>query len=238
MTSSEPERQAAGRRAAVGAPSRRREHAARDIDKVVRGKQAEIRLVLTARACRGMCFSRTCLARPRPVSPERWRRASRARRRPGSSARRTLQPSDVTGLSVYNQREREFEFRPGPIFANAFSSTRSTARSETQSALLEAMARRRTVTARPASYRILSSSWPPRNRSSSGHIPLAEAQRPLLPQDRARLSESDDELQIVRDQRHGHPLGDLGAGRLLEEVEPPHHASEAVYVYELLYSGG
>ena len=29
-----------------------------------------------------------------------------------------LQPTDVTGLSIFNQRERDFEFRPGPVFAN------------------------------------------------------------------------------------------------------------------------
>ncbi len=51
-----------------------------------------------------------------------------------------LLPSDVTGLSIYNQRAGEFEFRPGPIFSNVLLAdeiNRATPR--TQSALLEAM---------------------------------------------------------------------------------------------------
>src|ERR671915_753299 len=52
-----------------------------------------------------------------------------------------LQPTDVTGLSVYNQRERDFEFRPGPIFANVVLVDEiNRAMPKTQSSLLEAMA--------------------------------------------------------------------------------------------------
>jgi MoxR-like ATPase len=38
-----------------------------------------------------------------------------------------LMPSDVTGSSIFNQRTGEFEFRPGPVFTNVSSRTRSTA---------------------------------------------------------------------------------------------------------------
>ena len=51
-----------------------------------------------------------------------------------------LLPSDLTGVSVYNQRSQEFEFRPGPLFTNVLLAdelNRATPR--TQSALLEAM---------------------------------------------------------------------------------------------------
>src|SRR3989442_8379209 len=52
-----------------------------------------------------------------------------------------LQPTDVTGLSVFNQKERDFEFRPGPIFANVVLVDEiNRAMPKTQSALLEAMA--------------------------------------------------------------------------------------------------
>ena len=52
-----------------------------------------------------------------------------------------LQPTDVTGLSIFNQRERDFEFRPGPIFANVVLVDEiNRAMPKTQSALLEAMA--------------------------------------------------------------------------------------------------
>ena len=54
-----------------------------------------------------------------------------------------LQPTDVTGLAVYDPREREFEFRPGPIFANVVLVDEiNRAMPKTQSALLEAMAER------------------------------------------------------------------------------------------------
>jgi len=57
-----------------------------------------------------------------------------------------LLPSDVTGISFYNQKSQEFEFRPGPIFAQvvlADEINRATPR--TQSALLEAMQERQTT---------------------------------------------------------------------------------------------
>ena len=51
-----------------------------------------------------------------------------------------LMPSDVTGSSVFNQRESDFEFRPGPIFANLILADEiNRAPPKTQAALLEAM---------------------------------------------------------------------------------------------------
>jgi MoxR-like ATPase len=51
-----------------------------------------------------------------------------------------LMPSDVTGSSIYNQREHDFEFRPGPIFANLILADEiNRAPPKTQAALLEAM---------------------------------------------------------------------------------------------------
>jgi MoxR-like ATPase len=54
-----------------------------------------------------------------------------------------LMPSDVTGSSIYNQRENDFEFRPGPIFANLLLADEiNRAPPKTQAALLEAMQER------------------------------------------------------------------------------------------------
>src|SRR5881398_2701852 len=54
-----------------------------------------------------------------------------------------LMPSDVTGSSIYNQREADFEFRPGPIFANLLLADEiNRAPPKTQAALLEAMQER------------------------------------------------------------------------------------------------
>jgi MoxR-like ATPase len=54
-----------------------------------------------------------------------------------------LMPSDVTGSSIFNQRESEFEFRPGPIFTNLLLADEiNRAPPKTQAALLEAMQER------------------------------------------------------------------------------------------------
>src|SRR5204863_8613217 len=112
-----------------------------NIETVVHGKRAEIKLVLAALVCGGHVLfedvpgtAKTVLARAIAQSVE-GATPSRIQCTPD------LQPTDVTGLSIYNQREREFEFRPGPIFANVVLVDEVTrAMPKTQSALLEAMA--------------------------------------------------------------------------------------------------
>ena len=65
-----------------------------------------------------------------------------------------LMPSDVTGSSVYNQREADFEFRPGPIFANLLLADEiNRAPPKTQAALLEAMQERQ-VTIENSTHRL------------------------------------------------------------------------------------
>ena len=209
-----------------------------NIDQVVRGKQDEIRLVLAAFACRGHVLledvpgtAKTVLARALAQSID-GAAPSRIQCTPD------LQPTDVTGLSVYNQRERDFEFRPGPIFANVVLVDEiNRAMPKTQSSLLEAMAETQVTVdgvtrALPHPFLVLATQNP---IELEGTFPLPEAQL-----DRFFLKTAlgyphpDDEMQIVRDQRHGHPLGDLSAVVSLEDVELLHHASEEVYVDELL----
>ena len=114
----------------------------------------------------------TCCSR---TFPARRRRSSRARSRARSTAPPSrvqctpdLQPTDVTGLSVYNQRTREFEFRPGPVFANILLVDEiNRAMPKTQAALLEAMAERQvTVDGVTRRCPTRSSSWRRRTRSS------------------------------------------------------------------------
>src|SRR4051794_30407262 len=75
----------------------------------------------------------------------------------GSSVRRIqftpdLLPSDITGVSVYNQERRDFEFKPCAVFANAFGGAEiNRASPKPQSALLECMEERR-VTVDGATY--------------------------------------------------------------------------------------
>jgi len=114
----------------------------------VRGKTEEIRLVLTALVCGGHVLledvpgtAKTVLARAIAGSVE-GAAFSRIQCTPD------LQPTDVTGLSVFNQRDRDFEFRAGPVFANVLLVDEiNRAMPKTQSALLEAMAEQQVTVA-------------------------------------------------------------------------------------------
>src|SRR5881398_3494577 len=112
-----------------------------NVETVVHGKRDEIKLVLAALICGGHVLfedvpgtAKTVLARAIAATVEDATQ-SRIQCTPD------LQPTDVTGLSVLNQRDRDFEFRPGPIFANVVLVDEiNRAMPKTQSALLEAMA--------------------------------------------------------------------------------------------------
>jgi MoxR-like ATPase len=124
-----------------------------------------------------------------------------------------LLPSDVIGLSIYNQHTGVFEWKPGPIFANvvlADEINRTTPK--TQSALLESMAERH-VTAEgvthllPAPFMVVATQNPIEHH---GTYPLPESQldRFML---RLRIGypSAVDERQILRDREYSDPLNDL-----------------------------
>jgi MoxR-like ATPase len=125
-----------------------------------------------------------------------------------------LLPSDVIGLSVYNQHSGVFEWKPGPIFANvvlADEINRTTPK--TQSALLEAMAERHvTVEGHthqlPGPFIVLATQNPIEHH---GTYPLPESQldRFML---RLRIGypAAEDERQILRDREYADPLDALG----------------------------
>src|SRR3954469_18336778 len=114
-----------------------------NIETVVHGKREQIKLVVAALMCGGHALledvpgtAKTVLARAIAGSI-RGAHSTRVQCTPD------LQPTDVTGLSIYNQKDRDFEFRPGPIFANVVLVDEiNRAMPKTQSALLEAMPER------------------------------------------------------------------------------------------------
>jgi MoxR-like ATPase len=209
-----------------------------NVETVVRGKTEEIRLVLAALACGGHVLfedvpgtAKTVLARSIAGSIE-GSVASRIQCTPD------LQPTDVTGLSVFNQQTREFEFRPGPVFANILLVDEiNRAMPKTQSALLESMAERQvtidgTTHQLPDPFLLLATENP---IEQEGTFPLPEAQL-----DRFFLKTVlgyptvDEEMEIVRGQREQHPLTLLRPVVTLDAVRELQHAIEDVYIDDLV----
>ena len=149
-----------------------------------------------------------------------------------------LQPTDVTGLAIYNQRTRDFEFRPGPIFANiVLVDEINRAMPKTQSALLEAMAERQVTSdgvtrPLPTPFLVIATENP---IEQEGTFPLPEAQLDRFTL-RSRLGYPgrEDEIGIVEAQRHGHPLATLTPCVSADDVRELQHAAEDVYVDALI----
>ncbi len=124
-----------------------------------------------------------------------------------------LLPTDVTGVSIFNQKTTEFEFRPGPVFAQTLLTdeiNRATPR--TQAALLEAMAERRvsadgqTYVLKPP-FLVIATQNPV---DQEGTFPLPEAQ---LDRFLVRLSLGyptyEEESKMLTRLQKGHPIDDL-----------------------------
>ena len=113
-----------------------------NVERVIVGKHHEVRLALVALLCRGHLLIEDVPGTGKTVLAKAIARSL------GCSFRRIqftpdLLPSDVTGLSIYNQKTQEFEFRPGPIMAQVVLADEiNRATPKTQSALLECMEER------------------------------------------------------------------------------------------------
>src|SRR5688572_18560960 len=205
-----------------------------NIETVVRGKTEEIKRVLSALVCGGHVLledvpgtAKTVLARSLAGSVEG---ATNAR----IQCTPDLQPTDVTGLSVFDQKERDFEFRPGPVFANVVLVDEiNRAMPKTQSALLEAMAEQQVTIdgvtrTLPDPLLVLATENP---IEQEGTFPLPEAQL-----DRFFLRTAlgypgeDDEVAIVEQQLRVHPLRLLRPVVNLKDVESLRLAVHDVYI--------
>ena len=204
-----------------------------NIEKVILGKRQEVVLALVAYLCEGHVLledvpgvAKTMLARALAASV-------------GCSFKRVqctpdLLPGDITGASVFNPRTTEFEFRPGPIFAQivlADEINRATPR--TQSALLEAMAERRVTVdgqtyALEPPFLVIATQNPV---DHEGTFPLPEAQ---LDRFLVRLSlgypSAEEEAKMLDLLRQGHPIDSLGAVVSADEVLASQRAIREVYV--------
>lgn len=124
-----------------------------------------------------------------------------------------LLPTDVTGVSIFNQKTTEFEFRPGPIFAQtvlADEINRATPR--TQAALLEAMAERR-VSADGQTYVLkppflVIATQNPVDQEGTFALPEAQLDRFLVKLSLGYPS-FEEEAKMLAKQQKGHPIDDL-----------------------------
>ena len=213
-----------------------------NVETVVLGKTEVVRLVLAAFAAGGHVLledvpgtAKTVLARALAGSIE------------GGSAARIqctpdLQPTDVTGLSIWSPQTREFEFRAGPIFANVVLVDEiNRALPKAQSALLEGMAEFQ-VTVDGVSRRLpdpflLIATENPIEHEGTFPLPAAQLDRFLL---RTSLGYPtlDEEILILEQQRQGHPLARLRPVVGGDEIHRLRSAVELVYVDPLLRRWG
>ncbi len=147
-----------------------------------------------------------------------------------------LLPGDITGVSVFNQKTGEFEFRPGPIFAQTLLAdeiNRATPR--TQAALLEAMAERR-VTVDGQTYMLkppflVIATQNPIDQEGTFVLPEAQLDRFLV-----RLSLGyptlEEEGEMLSRWQHGHPIDDLKPVSSADEVLSAQAAVRHVHVDE------
>jgi MoxR-like ATPase len=145
-----------------------------------------------------------------------------------------LLPSDVTGVSIYNQRTGEFEFRAGPIVAHVVLADEiNRATPKTQSALLEAMEEHQVTVEGvtrplPTPFIVLATQNP---IEYEGTFPLPEAQldRFLL---RIHLGypEPAQEVRVLQSQMLRHPIDDLRPVTSASELQQLQHAVRSVHV--------
>jgi MoxR-like ATPase len=207
-----------------------------NIETVVHGKREQIKLVVAALMCGGHALledvpgtAKTVLARAIAGSIE-GAHSTRIQCTPD------LQPTDVTGLSIFNQRERDFEFRPGPVFANiVLVDEINRAMPKTQSALLEAMAEQQVtvdgVTRRLSEPFLVMATQNPIEYEGTFPLPEAQLDR-FFVKTALGYPDSEHEAQIVDEQLGGHPLGRLEPVIGLDDVALIRNSIAGVFLHE------
>ena len=151
-----------------------------------------------------------------------------------------LLPSDITGISIYNQRTEEFQFRPGPVMAQVVLADEiNRATPKTQSALLEAMEEGQ-VTADGVTHQIGTPFFVLATQNPieyEGTFPLPEAQldRFLL---RLNLGypTREEELLIIEGQEKVHPIESLEPVATPQQISELQEAAKSIYVDRLVRS--
>lgn len=149
-----------------------------------------------------------------------------------------LLPADITGVSVYNQRTNEFEYRAGPILAQlVLADEINRAGPRTQSALLEAMEERQVTVdgvTRPLPYPflVLATQNPV---ELEGTFPLPEAQLDrFLLRVAVGYPQREEERQILRRFRLTNPLTEISAVATTDEIRLANRTCRQIYVHPVL----
>ncbi len=208
-----------------------------NISRVIIGKEAVVDLLLIALLCEGHVLledvpgiGKTTLAKTLARSV-------------GGSFQRIqftpdLLPSDITGVSVYNQKSGDFEFRPGPVMAQiVLADEINRAGPRTQSALLEAMEERQITVdgvtrSLPYPFLVLATQNP---IELEGTFPLPEAQvdRFLMRLDLG-YPEREEERQILRRFRTQNPLNELQPVVTTDQIQAANRLCREVFVHPVL----
>ena len=203
------------------------------IEKVIVGKRATVELAVASLLCQGHLLiedvpgvGKTMLARS--IARSLGCSFSRIQFTPD------MLPSDVTGVSIYNQENKKFEFRPGPVMAQiVLADEINRATPKTQAALLEAMQEKQvtvdgTTHMLPSPFMVLATQNP---IEYEGTFPLPEAQldRFLL---RVRLGypSASDEVDVLERQQFKHPLDQLEQKVSAEELIAAQESVKGIYM--------
>jgi len=209
------------------------EKLSQNVEQVIIGKRREVMLTLIGLLCQGHILiedvpgvGKTVLAKT--LSRSLGCNFSRIQFTPD------MLPSDVTGISMFNQQTREFEFRAGPIMAQVVLADEiNRATPKTQSALLEAMEERQ-VTVDGTTYQlarpfIVLATQNPIEYEGTFPLPEAQLDRFLL---RIRLGYpgTADEVRILDAQQYNHPVNSVEQVVSLEELLAAQEEVKKVYI--------
>jgi MoxR-like ATPase len=204
-----------------------------NVERVIVGKHHEVRLALVALLCQGHLLIEDVPGTGKTMLAKAIARSL------GCTFRRIqftpdLLPSDVTGLSIYNQKSQEFEFRPGPIMAQiVLADEINRATPKTQSALLECMEERQAtidgVTHRMPEPFLVIATQNPIEYEGTFALPEAQLDRFML---RIQMGypEPLEEIVILDEQKRVHPLEDINEVASVDDLREMQLGVREIYV--------